>query len=86
MATVNFYFKKQKKADKQATLWEYFVTKRLHETLLKLLQLGKMQKKYIGSFVNIKHFTIYNDGCFSLMNYYKNGSLLVSIIGFFDRQ
>jgi len=40
----------------------------------------KKTKKFniIDSFVRIIKFIKYNDACFSLMKYYKNGSLLVS--------
>jgi hypothetical protein len=41
-----------------------------------------------NSFIKIHQFIKFNDGCFSAMSYYKNGSLLVSfykVLYFFVR-
>jgi checkpoint serine/threonine-protein kinase len=64
------------KVDRQATAWEFYVTEKFHERLDNLRELGQMGIDVRKSFIKIKHFTKFTDGCFSVMDYYKLGSLL----------
>jgi hypothetical protein len=64
------------KADIQSTAWEYYITETLHDRLEKMRNEGLMNLNVSESFVKICQFVKYNNGCLSVMNYYKNGSLL----------
>jgi len=64
------------KVDKQATAWEYYITEIIHERLAVMSNEKMMQIDVMTSFVKIEQFMKFSDGCFSAMNYYKNGSLL----------
>ena len=66
------------KVDKQATAWEYYITEIIHERLAVMSNEKMMQIDVMTSFVKIEQFMKFSDGCFSAMNYYKNGSLLVT--------
>ena len=68
------------KVDKQATAWEYYITEIIHERLAVMSNEKMMQIDVMTSFVKIEQFMKFSDGCFSAMNYYKNGSLLVILI------
>ncbi len=68
------------KVDRQATAWEFYITEIIHERLATLSNENKMLINVKNSFVKIQQFMKYSDGCFSAMNYYKNGSLLVSFL------
>ena len=61
----------------QATAWEFYLTETLHDRLKLLMQAGQRNVDVSGSFIKIKNFIKYNNGCFSVMNFYKHGSLLV---------
>jgi hypothetical protein len=65
------------KVDTQSTAWEFYITETLHERLTQMLEAKQMNIKVNDSFVRMKQFIKYNNGCLSAMNYYKNGSLLV---------
>ena len=66
--------------DKQATAWEYYITEIIHERLAVMSNEKMMHIDVMTSFVKIEQFMKFSDGCFSAMNYYKNGSLLVIMI------
>lgn len=65
------------KVDTQPTAWEFYITERLGERLENLLKNKQMKVDVTGSFVRMEQFFRYKNGCFSVMNYYKNGTLLV---------
>lgn len=64
------------KVDKQATSWEFYITENLNERLNKMLNEKTMKVNVMESFIRMNQFIKYQDGCFSAMNYYINGSLL----------
>ena len=68
------------KVDTQSTAWEFYITETLHERLIQMMESKKMSINVVDSFVRMKQFIKYNNGCLSAMNYYKNGSLLVRIL------
>ena len=61
------------KLDKQSTAWEYYISETLHERII-----AKKFENMLNSFVSIKGFIKFNDGCISTMN----GSLMVRIFFF----
>ncbi|CAF0717314.1 unnamed protein product [Brachionus calyciflorus] len=64
------------KVDRQATSWEFYITENLHERLLKMLEAKEMKINVMDSFIRMNEFIKYQNGCFSAMNFYNNGSLL----------
>jgi len=58
---------------KQATAWEFYITETIHERLKMLHSKVCMD----SSFIRIKEFIKYNNGCLCTMPYYKNGTVLV---------
>ncbi len=65
------------KVDRQATAWEFYTTEVLNERLAGISKEGQMLIDVSKSFVKIQQFMKYSNGCFSAMNYYEKGSLLV---------
>jgi hypothetical protein len=71
------------KVDTQSTAWEFYITETLHERLIQMMESKKMGINVVDSFVRMKEFIKFNNGCLSAMNYYKNGSLLVRMLSDF---
>jgi len=71
------------KVDSQATAWEFYITEMLNKRLVAILNEGRMLIDVSKSFVKIEQCMKFSNGCFSAMNYYQNGSLLVKKRVFF---
>lgn len=66
------------KVDKQPTAWEFYITESIHQRLKKMQANGELLINVTSSFVRMHEFIKYENGCVSIMDYYKNGSLLVN--------
>lgn len=65
------------KVDKQATAWEFYITETVHERVSEMIRKEELVIDVSDSMIRIEQFMKYNNGCFSTMKYYSNGSLLV---------
>lgn len=68
------------KVDSQATAWEFYITEAIHERLSEMIAKNTLHIDVTKSFIKMDQFMKYKNGCFSAMNCYENGSLLVSFL------